>query len=258
MRSFRIAEPYDTMALRRFPYRRLASHLSARLQHYRSRLSTLYDIACGTGNLSIPLARLGYRVTGLDVSEEMLALARRKAAEAGQEIKFICHDIRQPFPLPETPGASVDAITCFYHGLNFLNAEEGVRAAFEASFTALSPGGLLAFDQYSEAKMRSNFSGVKAGDYGDFFVVTQSRCDAAGQVVHVVSYFLREPDAPVIGPDLYRREDEIQLMLIYPFPQLEQWLAEAGFTVLSVESLYPQVEAAALEDVFLFLAQKPC
>jgi SAM-dependent methyltransferase len=237
MRPFRVAEPYDTMALRRFPYDRLASYLSARLEHYRRNLRTLYDIACGTGNLSIPLARLGYRVTGLDLSEEMLTLARRKAVEAGQEIEFIC--------------------TCFYHGLNFLNSAEGVRAAFQASFAALSPGGLLAFDQYSEAKMRSNFSGVKAGDFGDFFIVTQSRCDAAGQVVHIVNYFLREPDTPATGPDRYRREDEIQLMLIYPFPQLEQWLADAGFTILSIEPLYPQVEAPALEDVFLFLSQKP-
>jgi len=245
------------MALRRFPYDRLASYLSARLGHSRRNLRTLYDIACGTGNLSIPLARLGYRVTGLDLSEEMLTLARRKAVEAGQEIEFICHDIRRPFPLLGTPGASVDAITCFYHGLNFLNSAEGVRAAFQVSFAALSPGGLLAFDQYSEAKMRSNFSGVKAGDFGDFFIVTQSRCDAAGQVVHIVNYFLREPDTPATGPDRYRREDEIQLMLIYPFPQLEQWLADAGFTILSIEPLYPQVEAPALEDVFLFLSQKP-
>jgi ubiquinone biosynthesis O-methyltransferase len=50
------------------------------------------DIGCGTGNFSFKLAKMGYRVVGVDVSEEMLAIAKKRAAADGLEIEFIVMD----------------------------------------------------------------------------------------------------------------------------------------------------------------------
>jgi len=50
------------------------------------------DIGCGTGNFSLKLAKRGYRVVGIDVSEEMLAIAEKRAAADGMDIKFIVMD----------------------------------------------------------------------------------------------------------------------------------------------------------------------
>lgn len=56
------------------------------------------DAGCGTGNYSIKLARLGCVVTGVDISEKMLAVARRKAKESGHTINFInCNIESLPF-----------------------------------------------------------------------------------------------------------------------------------------------------------------
>ena len=46
------------------------------------------DVACGTGNLAIPAARKGARVTGVDIASNLLAQARTRAAEAGLDIVF--------------------------------------------------------------------------------------------------------------------------------------------------------------------------
>jgi ubiquinone/menaquinone biosynthesis C-methylase UbiE len=46
------------------------------------------DVGCGTGNFSLKLAEAGARVTGVDLSEDMLAVARRRGAEEGQSIEF--------------------------------------------------------------------------------------------------------------------------------------------------------------------------
>ncbi len=54
----------------------------------------ILDIGCGTGRHSIELARRGYSVTGVDLSESMLARARTKAREAGVEVKFLQADAR--------------------------------------------------------------------------------------------------------------------------------------------------------------------
>jgi SAM-dependent methyltransferase len=47
------------------------------------------DVACGTGNATIPAARTGARVTGLDFSPELLAVARERAADAMVEIEWV-------------------------------------------------------------------------------------------------------------------------------------------------------------------------
>ena len=58
----------------------------------------ILDIGCGTGRHSIELTKRGYRITGIDFSESMLARARAKAAEEGLLIEFIKHDARDlPF-----------------------------------------------------------------------------------------------------------------------------------------------------------------
>jgi ubiquinone/menaquinone biosynthesis C-methylase UbiE len=56
------------------------------------------DVACGTGNATIPAARLGARVTGLDLVPELLAIARERAADAMVEVDWVEGDAQQlPF-----------------------------------------------------------------------------------------------------------------------------------------------------------------
>lgn len=54
----------------------------------------IIDIGCGTGRHSIELAKRGYQITGIDLSESQLARAREKAKEAGVTIDFQKHDAR--------------------------------------------------------------------------------------------------------------------------------------------------------------------
>ena len=61
----------------------------------------ILDIGCGTGRHSIELARRGYKVTGLDLSESMLNKAREKAQDAGVTVNFIRQDARD-FDFHET------------------------------------------------------------------------------------------------------------------------------------------------------------
>jgi SAM-dependent methyltransferase len=66
------------------------------------------DAACGTGRYAIPLAQAGARVAGIDLSEEMLDLARRKAADSGLSLDLRVGDVRA-LPLPD---ASFDLAVC--------------------------------------------------------------------------------------------------------------------------------------------------
>ena len=54
----------------------------------------ILELCCGTGRLTLPIAKEGYDITGIDYTPSMLAQAKIKASEAGLEISFIEADIR--------------------------------------------------------------------------------------------------------------------------------------------------------------------
>jgi 2-polyprenyl-3-methyl-5-hydroxy-6-metoxy-1,4-benzoquinol methylase len=62
---------------------------------------TILDVGCGTGSLSVVLARLGHFVTGIDLSPAMISCAETKAAAAGQRITFHVMDAALPALAPE-------------------------------------------------------------------------------------------------------------------------------------------------------------
>ena len=59
-----------------------------------NRDTRILELCCGTGRLTLPIAKEGYDITGVDYTPSMLAQAKNKAAEAGLEISFIEADIR--------------------------------------------------------------------------------------------------------------------------------------------------------------------
>jgi SAM-dependent methyltransferase len=70
--------------------------LEKELAHNRELM--VLDLGCGTGRHSIEMSRRGYQMTGVDLSESMLAKARENAAKAGQKINFMQGDARNlPF-----------------------------------------------------------------------------------------------------------------------------------------------------------------
>ena len=128
----KIARDYDRMnhlmalGLDRWWRRRAVRELST----FNFQLSTL-DVACGTGDMVVELLKQGCTVTGVDLSEEMLAIARRKTASAN----FQLGDAEA---LPFADG-EFDAVTCAFGVRNFVHLEKGL----EEMLRVLKPGGRM-------------------------------------------------------------------------------------------------------------------
>jgi ubiquinone/menaquinone biosynthesis C-methylase UbiE len=101
------------------------------------------DIATGTGNLAIPLARAGCLVTGVDIAPNLLAQARERAAAEGLTIQFDEGDA-EALPYPD---ASFDAVVTMF-GAMFAPQPELVAAEMAR---VLKPGGLLAMANWNPA-----------------------------------------------------------------------------------------------------------
>lgn len=102
---------------------------------------SVLDLACGTGNTLLPMAMRGYRAQGVDLSPEMIGLARQKAEARGVKIDYYVGDMRD-FVL-ESP---VDLVTCFHDGLNYIIDRDHLGRVFKNTYCNLSPGGMFIFD----------------------------------------------------------------------------------------------------------------
>jgi SAM-dependent methyltransferase len=99
------------------------------------------DVACGSGRHALELARLGCRVTGVDVSAEAIGHARSLAAAAGLEADLRVGDMRE---LPDDAGP-LDAVLCLGNAFGYLE-HEGNVAFLAAAAGRLASGGRLVLD----------------------------------------------------------------------------------------------------------------
>ena len=98
------------------------------------------DLACGTGILTLELARRGYTLTGLDLHEEMLSVARRKAEGEGLSIEFL-----QGNALKIEFEEEFDAVTMFFSSIMYFD-DSAIQQLFNSVNRALKPGGVFIAD----------------------------------------------------------------------------------------------------------------
>ncbi|MCC7354042.1 MAG: class I SAM-dependent methyltransferase [Anaerolineae bacterium] len=100
------------------------------------------DAACGSGGHALALARWGYVATGADASPVMVALAERKATNAGLAVPFVVADLaRLPAAFAEI--VPFDAVLCLGNSLPHLLTQDDLVAALRGMAAVLRPGGLL-------------------------------------------------------------------------------------------------------------------
>ena len=128
----KIARTYDrlnhlmTLGLDRCWRRRAVRELST----FHFPLSTL-DVACGTGDMVVELLKHGCTVTGVDLSEEMMTIAKRKVENGKWEVADV-----ESLPFEDE---TFDAVTCAFGVRNFVHLEQGLSEMLRV----LKPGGKM-------------------------------------------------------------------------------------------------------------------
>ena len=102
-----------------------------------SRFSIL-DVACGTGDMVLELMKHGCKVTGVDLSEEMLDIARKKTASANFQLSTFNFQLGDAEALPFAEG-EFDAVTCAFGVRNFVHLDQGLSEMLRV----LKPGGRM-------------------------------------------------------------------------------------------------------------------
>src|SRR5690625_3610175 len=104
-------------------------------------VQSIVDLGCGTGSISVRLAKSGYHVTGVDKSADMLTAADEKARNEYVNINFIQQDIRSL-----TGFKDVDLFISYCDVINYITNEKDITALFKNVHQSLQPDGLFIFD----------------------------------------------------------------------------------------------------------------
>lgn len=241
------SEFYDALTAN-VSYDTVSQVLSSLLTRYGKSRGLLLDLACGTGSVSVRLAKKGYEVIGVDLSPEMLSEAQNKAYSAGQNILFLCQDMTA-LDLYGT----VDAAVCTLDGLCHLPDEESVFAELRKVSLFMNPGGVFLFDVNSVYKHRAVLgNNTFVYDTDDVYCVWQNTLLPDGVTVQMDLDFFE----PVSDAGDYVRQSERFTERAYPRETLEAMLKKAGFTVLDVFDGYSGKPAHDTSERLLFAVRK--
>lgn len=98
----------------------------------------ILDLACGTGEYSIALAHEGFKVTGIDISDQMIIYAKEKAAKENVKVNFQIDDMLKLDSINTYEG-----IICIGNALVHLNSEKDVLDALKRMYESLKTDGKI-------------------------------------------------------------------------------------------------------------------
>lgn len=115
-----------------------AAYVRSLIERTKPGARTLLDLGCGTGRHDALLAELGYSVTGVDRSSEMLEVARASAAKLGPEKapRFEQGDVRTV-----RLGKTFDVVVSLFHVVSYMTTNADLKQAFRTAREHLAPGG---------------------------------------------------------------------------------------------------------------------
>ena len=191
--------------------------------------ASVLDAGCGTGRIAIGLNCAGYRVTGLDISEEMLQMAEENARRAGVQIPFICQPVTEVMLHQK-----VDAVTAVCDVINYI-ADTDLDAFFQSVSRQMNSGGMLIFDISSPAKLKKTIGdNIFFEDRDDVTYIWTNELDENHVNMDIIMF--------ISDGERYIRKDEQHTQYIHELPQIRQLLIKNGFKDIKMVDDYHNKE----------------
>ena len=200
-------------------YNKRADFIEKLMGRSRIPVRTVLDLACGTGTMTAIFTRRGYELIAVDGSEDMLAVAREKAAGLPGEPPVFIH---QEMPKLDLYG-TVEAAICCLDSLNYLTSPRDLRRTLERLRLFIQPGGVLIFDVNTPYKLRHLDGQVFLDEREDVYCVWRTEFEKRSRICTFgMDIFRREGDG-------WQRYGEEHREKAWEVEELAALLREAGF-----------------------------
>ena len=218
------------------------------LRHFpKKKKAKLLELACGTGIQSIRFKQAGFDVTGLDLSQDMLDLAAKRAKTAHVDIPFV-----QGNMLDLSSVGTFDYVTCYSDSICYMEDEVEVEDVFKQVYDHLNEGGIFIFDVHSTYQIDEVFPGYSYHENAeDFAMVWDTYEDEAPHsVVHELTFFIQDEDGR------FTRYDEIHEERTYDLLTYDILLEQAGFKNVKVYADFEDKEPRDTSRRWFFVCEK--
>ncbi len=217
---------------------------------------SVLELGCGTGRVTIPVARAGARIVGVDRSSEMLSHARRrsKRSRVSTRVSWIRGDIRS---LPFRPSARFNLVMAPYGILQSLVRESDLKATLAAVASVLSTGGIFGVDLvpdlpvWKEYRDKVRFRGVRRGGKSRITLIETVRQDRSKRLTIFDQKYVEQR-----GEQRNTRRFSLVFRTL-SVPQMTARLESAGFRIKAILGDYDGEPWDPRADVWLILAEKP-
>ncbi len=205
------------------PYEEWSRELSGLItRHGRAALApsecTILDLGCGTGVMTRLLHDMGYDVTGLDLSEDMLAVA----SSYDDGILYVNQDMRE-LELPY----SFDCMISVYDSINYLTRDEDLLKCFGRVHEYLEPDGLFIFDFHTVNYYAEIGESTIAENRDEGSFIWENHYDPDTHLnEYDLTLYVRDED------DRYSRSEETHLQRGYDLDEMTRMLGQSGFSTI--------------------------
>ncbi|TYR82344.1 class I SAM-dependent methyltransferase [Priestia megaterium] len=248
MRSYgQFAYIYDNL-MTDVPYEKWIHYFKQQMFKANMEQSTVLDLGCGTGEIAIRLAKEGYSVVGVDLSDDMLMVANEKAKKEGISLSLYEQNMAELELMTQ-----FDCVVIFCDSLNYLQTDEEVKQTLTRVYEHLKPGGLLLFDVHSVHKVKDVF-GNNSFSYVDedvSYIWDCSYNELEKSVDHDITFFVYDEES-----DAYHRFDEVHTQRTMAIDTYKEWLLEVGFKHIHVTADFEAAEPVQDSERIFFSVQK--
>ena len=205
-------------------YKKRADYISALFERYGVKgKEPILDLACGTGSLTVELAKRGFDMIGIDSAYSMLSQAQNKKYTENVDVLFLCQDMTELDLYGTISGA-----VCMLDSLNHLECAADVKTTIEKVALFMEHDGIFIFDVNTIYKHRNILANnTFVYDCDDVYCVWQNELNDDNSVDISLDIFEFEDG-------VYYRSSEEFKEKAYEISDYEKWLRDADFEILNI------------------------
>ena len=216
-----LARSYDRLTAD-VDYGKWADYIERHFRKLKRPVRSVVELGCGTGSLTRLLAGRGYRMTAVDLSPDMLAVADQKCEGLG--VLFLCQDMSRLTLLE-----CADAVVSCLDSVNYVTRPAALRRTFRRVYRHLAPGGLFLFDVKTPAALEGADGQTSLDEDDSLFCVWRADYYPRRRVcAYGLDLFVREEDGS------WSRGREYHEEYAYTPEELSDFLRDAGFESIRI------------------------